>query len=142
MGSAEITVADVKSMKVAGLREELGKRGLDTSGLKAALQERLEKALEAETLSKELEPLEEPAVAEEKAWTELSREPETWPRNLSDPSPMPLATPRGLPLAAASHGNKTSSLAPSVMPCAMPTGLKRRPRDPSSLGAFAIPSAA
>ena len=65
MGSAEITVADVKSMKVAGLREELGKRGLDTSGLKAALQERLEKALEAETLSKELEPLEEPAVAEE-----------------------------------------------------------------------------
>ena len=58
---------DVKSMKVAGLREELGKRGLDTSGLKAALQERLEKALEAETLSKELEPLEEPAVAEEKA---------------------------------------------------------------------------
>ena len=73
MGSAEITVADVKSMKVAGLREELGKRGLDTSGLKAALQERLEKALEAETLSKELEPLEEPAVAEEKAAPEATK---------------------------------------------------------------------
>ena len=74
MGSAEITVADVKSMKVAGLREELGKRGLDTTGLKAALQERLEKALEAETLSKELEPLEEPlAVAEEKAAPEATK---------------------------------------------------------------------
>ena len=73
MGSAEITVADVKSMKVAGLREELGKRGMDTSGLKAALQERLEKALEAETLSKELEPLEEPAVAEEKAAPEATK---------------------------------------------------------------------
>ena len=66
-------MADVKSMKVAGLREELGKRGLDTSGLKAALQERLEKALEAETLSKELEPLEEPAVAEEKAAPEATK---------------------------------------------------------------------
>ena len=35
----------VKRLKVSELREELAQRGLDTSGLKQALIERLERAL-------------------------------------------------------------------------------------------------
>jgi hypothetical protein len=60
MTTSDLTVADVKKLKVQELRDELSKRNLDTSGLKAALQEKLEKALEAEALSIELE--EPPAV--------------------------------------------------------------------------------
>jgi hypothetical protein len=55
MTTSDLTVADVKKLKVQELRDELSKRNLDTSGLKAALQEKLEKALEAEALSIELE---------------------------------------------------------------------------------------
>mmetsp|Transcript_10965 Transcript_10965/g.33639 ORF Transcript_10965/g.33639 Transcript_10965/m.33639 type:complete len:239 (+) Transcript_10965:84-800(+) len=40
---------DVVKMKVDDLRRELGARGLDTSGLKPALQKRLKEAISAET---------------------------------------------------------------------------------------------
>ena len=40
---------DVKSMKVNELKEELAARGLNAKGLKAALVERLQEAIENET---------------------------------------------------------------------------------------------
>ncbi|CAL5219769.1 g1671 [Coccomyxa viridis] len=43
-----ITAEDVKKMKVQELRDELTKRGLDSTGLKAALAERLEESIKAE----------------------------------------------------------------------------------------------
>ena len=44
---------DVKKMKVLELRNELARRKLDTSGLKGALQRRLEAALAAEAAEKD-----------------------------------------------------------------------------------------
>ena len=43
---------DVKSMKVNELKEELAARGLNAKGLKAALVERLQEAIENETTDK------------------------------------------------------------------------------------------
>ena len=70
---SELTVADVKKLKVQELRDELGKRGLDTSGLKAALQSRLEKALETE-VAELVAPAE---VEEELKEEEILEEPTT-----------------------------------------------------------------
>ena len=48
-GSAsKITAMDPSKLKVTELREELGNRGLDTSGLKAALVDRLAASIGAE----------------------------------------------------------------------------------------------
>ena len=44
-GAAEMTAADRKKMKVQELRDELSDMGLDTTGTKAVLLERLEEAL-------------------------------------------------------------------------------------------------
>ena len=44
---------DVKSMKVNELKEELTARGLNAKGLKAALVERLQEAIENETTAKD-----------------------------------------------------------------------------------------
>jgi len=52
---------DVAKLKVAELKEELGKRGLDATGLKAVLTERL---LEAVTSSASSAPKPEPAAPE------------------------------------------------------------------------------
>lgn len=42
---------DVKRLKVTELRAELGRRGLDSRGLKVELAQRLQEALDAEMLA-------------------------------------------------------------------------------------------
>ena len=44
----KVTLESLKTLKVAELREELDRRGLDSTGLKAALLARLEEALAAD----------------------------------------------------------------------------------------------
>ncbi|KAK9831540.1 hypothetical protein WJX81_007383 [Elliptochloris bilobata] len=66
---ADLNVEDVKKMKVQELRDALEARGLDTSGLKAALVERLEAAMggAAGPTAEDGAPGEEPVAEEEAA---------------------------------------------------------------------------
>ncbi|GAB5032185.1 heterogeneous nuclear ribonucleoprotein u-like protein 1 [Nannochloropsis oceanica] len=72
---------DIKKLKVDQLREELGKRGLDTKGKKDELQERLQNAIDKEMLD---------AIDEE---DEVGVPPPPAPTSTSPPPPSPAPVP-------------------------------------------------
>ncbi|EKD01512.1 hypothetical protein A1Q2_04073 [Trichosporon asahii var. asahii CBS 8904] len=92
-------MADIKSLKVTELKEELKKRGLVTTGLKKDLVERLEAAIAAEPSEQQppppqpAEPPAVPAAPEPASTTTEPPQPQSLPQEAAKPSQQPVEAP-------------------------------------------------
>mmetsp|Transcript_53386 Transcript_53386/g.169733 ORF Transcript_53386/g.169733 Transcript_53386/m.169733 type:complete len:164 (+) Transcript_53386:79-570(+) len=120
------TVAERKKLKVADLKALLSERGLDTSGLKAALLERLEDAIAKEEAAPAVPGEEQPeAVAEPDPSPQEMDVPEESPAPAPAEDPVPIASAT-TPAATKVRGRQTVLWARFRGPCNSRLSIKCR----------------